>query len=73
MFGYSKLITDLNVLNSFNVIKNIQRDSIIEINEELKNHILTLWHDPSIIQTIDRRNEFQVNFYSYFMRIIILH
>jgi hypothetical protein len=60
MFGYGKLITDPKVLEAFKMIKNIQRDSVLELNEEIRENILFLWNDPVVIRTIARRNEFQV-------------
>jgi hypothetical protein len=66
IFGYGKLITDPKVLEAFKRIKSIQRDSALELTEEIREKILFLWNDPVIIRTIARRNEFQVCWISSF-------
>jgi hypothetical protein len=55
------LISNPETLAAFEAIKKIQRDTVLELNETLRDKILLLWNDPVIVRTIARRNEYQVS------------
>ena len=56
-FGYAD---NIQCKDAFNKIISMQRGAVVELDKTLKDAIQALWQDDAIIQTLQRRSEFQV-------------
>jgi hypothetical protein len=70
-FGYLQLISNPQTLEAFETMKNMQRDTVLELNEKLRDAILLLWNDPIIVRTIARRNEYQVSVFLLSLSLLL--
>lgn len=44
------------------MIKSLERGTAVELDESMRDVVLSLWNDPAIVQTLARRNEYQVRY-----------